>query len=227
MAKTKEILVNGLLTQVTEFDHSAQEIDDAVGKVEGGKFAPAGYGLGTSWGNAPDLDANKITGNGVYAANQNVPTNGTTWIVHAIVGVNANSQVQYAIDHRLGTGAPTGRLIQRRVCDNGTWLPWEYINPPMQLGVEYRTTERYLGKPVYVKAVNYGAMPNASRKNVAHGITNLSACIDIYGSHNQWNFGVPEIDFLYANEANISMKTNSDCSAYTATVVMKYTKTTD
>ena len=34
----------------------------------------------------------------------------------------------------------------------------EYLNPPMQIGVEYRTTERYLGKPVYVKAINFGAV---------------------------------------------------------------------
>lgn len=33
MAKTKEILVHGQLTQVIEYDHSAQEIDDAVLKA--------------------------------------------------------------------------------------------------------------------------------------------------------------------------------------------------
>lgn len=32
----------------------------------------------------------------------------------------------------------------------------EWVNPPMMLGVEYRTTERYLGEPVYVKAVDFG-----------------------------------------------------------------------
>lgn len=34
---------------------------------------------------------------------------------------------------------------------NGT--PWEWIDPPMYLGVEYRTTERYNGKPVYKVAL--------------------------------------------------------------------------
>lgn len=38
----------------------------------------------------------------------------------------------------------------------------EWINPPMALGVEYRTTERYNGKSVYVKAIATGAMPSAS-----------------------------------------------------------------
>ena len=36
----------------------------------------------------------------------------------------------------------------------------EWINPPMILGVEYRTTERWNGKPIYVKAVNIGAVVN-------------------------------------------------------------------
>lgn len=40
----------------------------------------------------------------------------------------------------------------------GQWDPLEYINPPMQLGVEYRTTERFLGKPVYVRAIDFGAV---------------------------------------------------------------------
>lgn len=37
MAHTTEIMVNGILTQVTEFDHSAQEIDDAVDALGGAK----------------------------------------------------------------------------------------------------------------------------------------------------------------------------------------------
>lgn len=37
MAHTTEIMVNGILTQVTEFDHSAQEIDDTVDVLGGAK----------------------------------------------------------------------------------------------------------------------------------------------------------------------------------------------
>lgn len=32
---------------------------------------------------------------------------------------------------------------------------WEWVNPPMVAGTEYRTTERYEGKPVYVRAGMY------------------------------------------------------------------------
>ena len=53
------------------------------------------------------------------------------------------------------------RMIKYKLYDSdpaGQWDPLEYINPDMQLGVEYRTTERYLGKPVYVKAIDFGAV---------------------------------------------------------------------
>ena len=34
----------------------------------------------------------------------------------------------------------------------------EWLNPPMLLGVEYRTTERYLGKPVYKKLIEFPSL---------------------------------------------------------------------
>lgn len=46
------------------------------------------------------------------------------------------------------------------------WQPVEYINPALDLGVEYRTTERYLGKPVYTKLVDCGVAPNNSTSEV-------------------------------------------------------------
>lgn len=49
--------------------------------------------------------------------------------------------------------------LWRMLKDNGVWQPVEWINPPMELGTEYRTTERYLGKPVYAKLVDCGTIP--------------------------------------------------------------------
>lgn len=45
----------------------------------------------------------------------------------------------------------------------------EWLNPPMVVGVEYRTAERYNGSPVYVKLIDLGAAANA--KAVEHGVT--------------------------------------------------------
>ena len=55
-----------------------------------------------------------------------------------------------------GDGGALNISCMRMKTGAGEWQPWEWVNPPMQFGVEYRTTERYLGKPVYVKVVNCG-----------------------------------------------------------------------
>lgn len=47
----------------------------------------------------------------------------------------------------------------------GTWQPWEWENPPMADGVEYRTTKRYDGKPVYTTCLNLGTLPASGDKN--------------------------------------------------------------
>lgn len=147
--------------------------------------APSGFGIGTGFGNAPGLDANQIAANGVYAANKNVPTSGVTFIVEAVVGANSQNQIQYAYAYRPSSGAPTASTIQRRICDNGSWGVWEWISPPMELGVEYRTTERYNGKPVYVKAISLGSGPEPNTtKSVYHGVSNLEFIVDYGGSMN-------------------------------------------
>lgn len=43
-----------------------------------------------------------------------------------------------------------------------SWSEWEWENPPMIVGQEYRTTKRYEGKPVYAKYIDCGAMPAGS-----------------------------------------------------------------
>ena len=47
----------------------------------------------------------------------------------------------------------SGRTLQRSWYA-GQLNPWEWVNPPMKVGVEYRTTERFLGESVYVKMVD-------------------------------------------------------------------------
>lgn len=46
----------------------------------------------------------------------------------------------------------------------------ECANPPMQLGVEYRTTERWQGYPVYVKCFNIGRVESGTT-TIEHGIS--------------------------------------------------------
>lgn len=107
----------------------------------------------------------------------------------------------------------------------------EYENPPMELGVEYRTTERYLGKPVYTKVMDVGTMPNASKKTVdvfAENCTLASFDVALYStSSSGGRIVIPRISAShYFNESlgTFTIETTEDSSKYTARITMKYTK---
>jgi hypothetical protein len=67
----------------------------------------------------------------------------------------------------------SGVNIQRTM-SAGAWGTWEYINPPMAVGTEYRTTERWMGKPVYAQLVSLGQADGEQffMKNIA-GLSNV------------------------------------------------------
>lgn len=70
----------------------------------------------------------------------------------------------------------TTRVV--RTCEGGAWKPWSIENPPMELGVEYRTTELWEGLPVYIKRIAYAADSFTSENiSLPHGITGLGVCI--------------------------------------------------
>ena len=49
-----------------------------------------------------------------------------------------------------------GGFIVTKSLMNDKWLPFEWVNPPLDVGVEYRTAERYNGKSVYKKVDSNG-----------------------------------------------------------------------
>ena len=51
----------------------------------------------------------------------------------------------------------------------------------MKLGVEYRTVESYNNKPVYAKAISFGQAPNATYKDVSHGIESFGQLVSYTG----------------------------------------------
>lgn len=56
----------------------------------------------------------------------------------------------------------------------------EWLNPPLIDGVEYRTTERFLGKPVYQKLITAEVPENTTGLfQVLHGISNVSRAVSI------------------------------------------------
>ena len=126
--------------------------------------APAGFGLGAdavsvdSWDNA--------TKNGFYKSNKGTPDgDGNYW--HGIVVNYSGVLCNQLVWKTWGTGS----VMATRRINNSIPEEWEWVNPPMEAGVVYRTTRRYMGKPVYTKLIDCGTLPHNSRKNVSYGNT--------------------------------------------------------
>ena len=67
----------------------------------------------------------------------------------------------------------------------------EYQNPPKLLGVEYKTMERYLGKPVYTLAFDFGALPASGYKILyAPAAANISDIV-AYGGYTNGGTAFP------------------------------------
>jgi hypothetical protein len=90
-------------------------------------------------------------------------------------------------------------------------------------------------RPIYIKSVDVGALPNATLNTTAHSISNLSQVVDIYGigddGTNQItipraNPGAYTID-CYITSANINIDADIDVSSFNGIVTIEYTKTTD
>ena len=155
----------------------------------------------------------------VDSANPNTYDNvQTIYIILSPPNTNPGDQ---CVIQRMGLNAPD------------IWNPWEWINPPMLLGVEYRTTERYLGKPVYCKLVNFGALPNKTSKSVEFS-SDAAAIIkvDVLGTSGQYLslydiFSSIAANITEPNRAAVILKTIVDASDTNAYCYVKYTKTTD
>lgn len=199
--------------------------------------APDGYGLGGNEGQtAVSMDFDQLTKNGWYTtqsetANAPVdPVSSQRTLIGALHVVlrSLNSvvvQTLYVWQNSVGFNR-SGTL--RRIRRNGTWEEWEWIDPPMELTAEYRTTERYLGKPVYVKAVNFGAGPNAATKTVAHGVGNIDKTIRVWGNIDNYNLiGFSGVSSVFVGTSEIAIQTSENLSARSIVVCMAYTKTTD
>jgi hypothetical protein len=107
--------------------------------------------------------------------------------------------------------------------------------------VSYSTTEQLTGgkwidgKPIYRKVIDFGALPNANTKNVAHNITNIGDIVNVSiiakssteylllatGKNSVTDFNA------WITKTNINIHTDSNRSSYNAITILEYTKTTD
>lgn len=126
------------------------------------------------------------------------------------------------------------KAMVSKVKYNGEWQPWEWVNPPMKVGLEYRTTERYEAKPVYIKAVSLGTLPTSGEKSVNYTSAAVSKVVSLEayalstsGTLNQFPFYNSSGVFcgkVSATTRNIYIDAFADISANTGFAIIKYTK---
>ena len=176
----------------------------------------------------PDGTSQRIYARGPSSTGQYYGAGNVVAVLSKILGTSA-SLIGLSPDPR-GTTNGLWRMLK----DNGKWQPVEWINPPMELGTEYRTTERYLGKPVYCKVVDFGTAPNNDTKNVSLSGMNIDEVCDAifhyYVPRNGEN-GVmtchPNFTGLLVSNGVIQIRTNADATDTNFYVTIKYTKITD
>lgn len=147
---------NGIMTY-----NNSPAFDEWLTEVEGSeRFAPSGYG----YGGAPIYLGKQYSEPELDAALTNVYSQLADCETKLIYWEGAGSWRWFAQMARssanygtvLAHCAENGGSIILKTLSSGTWQPLEWENPPMVPGVEYRTTERWNGHPVYTAAVNMG-----------------------------------------------------------------------
>jgi hypothetical protein len=195
---------------------SGKAADAAATGLALSKKAPAGYGLG---GVSQNVDsADDATQSGFYQAPVFPETGGGGQMFGYVSKTDDDWLTQ--IWHYVG-------LTIKRDKQGGVWQPLEWFNPPMVPGEEYRTTERWNGQPVYVKAIYFGNLPNSTRRNVPHGIDgkseNIRHSIKTEQSGRMFDGGAG-ITEVIANSTDIYITTNTDLSECTIVFTLWYTK---
>ena len=224
---------------VTREELEAAEVDFAtkeeLAAVKAGS-APAGYGLGDV---APYVyDFNDAKTNGWYRA-----SGGTTKNYPPLISGGGGAYGVLFVQTRDGSFYQEARYynwvaLRYYSSSEGKWSEWEYVNPPMSVGVEYRTTERHNTLPVYTKMIDAGALPNNSVKTVAiaDNPTDIRYVISASAVDTTTGQILPSGVFggtagrqvlIGGNRSGIAISTNFDgSSAASVLLTVKYTKNT-
>ena len=223
---------------------SGTAITSCVRNITSANKAPGGFGLG---GNAKWLteadDVNAISESGWYAWDSpHTPKNAINLAWSNIMRVDAqnaavNAKTIYGVaDNLLGAA-----FVARNMTYGSHISDWEYENPPMVWGTEYRTTERYLGKPVYCKLIDCGAVPDVNtNKTISFSCPGISRIISWTGNVDVGGntFALPyheigrEVNnasiYAFVNYTGITLRTSDSWFAEnggTAQCTIWYTKT--
>jgi hypothetical protein len=160
-----------------------------------------------------------------------------------------------AIQSSVGSGNPWTKLARVRVPAGQTSISNSLIDDLRtfttaksasvpQSAIDYSgftEAERIVGslggKPVYQKTINFGALPNATTKDVAHGISAITAVLSLFGAALESSGSTLPLPYITGSSYialsisgsapnKIRIVTPTDRSSYTTTyVTITYTKT--
>ena len=209
----------------------------ATGEALAGK-APAGYGLGRQTGLTKITTLAQMDGTANCGWYDVALTDGN------IGGMTKGGLRVDASPHGITqtffgySAASTPEIFEcKRVWTSNTqaWGEWEWKNPPMWHGVEYRTTERLFGQPVYVRYIHIGSIPANNEITADVGIAaNKVVSMEIMSYSSSYNVAMP-LPHLDSNNGSISMcgwitggvihvKSFVSFTGYSAFAIIKYTK---
>lgn len=154
--------------------------------------APSGYGLGDGvytpvLVKITEVDNFRENGWRIVSLNSiETPIGNTrTGLLHCCAGDRFVKQTFYSYSTGYGGAYKLERMWWY---GDDTWHEWEWVNPPMQVGIEYRTTERRNGKPVYIKCISYttsgligGFEAGCVEVEIPHGCSNFGELVDCVG----------------------------------------------
>lgn len=203
--------------------------------------APSGYGVGEiipdnpAIGTLADLDATEKSG--LYYYNSNEAIGGFPYGQYGMVLVLSTAGVKRQYFFPRATDSRW--WVRQKTNYADTWGEWEFGKVPLERGVEYRTTERYLGKPVYAIVVDCGIVPTTGEKDVpltdiANSNHVVSAFFEAYADAG-FKQSVPNSTltayWLSGNQGTaIRIAATNDvwnANSYHVYAHLKYTKTTD
>lgn len=157
-----------------------------------GDAAPAGYGLG---GAVYTADLNKAIKPGWYYTDSKTVNTGR---YYTIVHVKAYRNEQFVEQVQTDMNLTNFDRLHRYSKDGGATWTEEWENPLLALGVEYRTTERHDGKPVYTKLVDLGESANLKVVYVLEGNARIIRHEAMYGGTTSLPFINDTLDNGYS-----------------------------
>lgn len=211
---------------------------EALNHMENGiaNSAPAGYGYGeqlryvsVATESALETELDSLLSLLTDRQSMQISVNcGDFGIPYVRIGILKKISADYAVFTTSGFVSDSGVSTFHKIKFNRVWQPIEWENPPMVAGAEYRTTERYQGKPVYYQLVSAGNLPNATTRTVnTTELTNpIYYILSVHGRTTIQNRTIPQGKYISVcgGYGNITLETTADYADDRAELVVKYYK---